>query len=250
MRGIIKQILYASRRDSLFFGTTFLIICCTALSSFLGSNALVEAQSMKIVYTAGVSRITLMLGFIIFIMFYIKRLFDNHEIEVILAHPISRMKVLFGLTIGFALILSFLVLPVFVILLFMGAGFKNALVWILSIYAEGLIMLSFTTCVALIIKSVVHGLFASMALYFMGRVIGSFVSYIQFDFSFEFTKLTGNILKAISVCIPRLDLFGKTKWLLYGDYNLSTIWLFASQALVFTAIFVCIAIIDLRKKEF
>ena len=74
MRGIIKQILYASRRDALFLGTTFIVLICAGLSCFIGSNAVVEAQEARIAYTAGISRIAVMLGFIVFVVFYIKRI--------------------------------------------------------------------------------------------------------------------------------------------------------------------------------
>ena len=101
MRGIIKQILYASRRDALFLGTTFIVLICAGLSCFIGSNAVVEAQEARIAYTAGISRIAVMLGFIVFVVFYIKRMFENHEIEVILSHSISRTKVLIAMEKAF-----------------------------------------------------------------------------------------------------------------------------------------------------
>ena len=41
-----------------------------------------------------------MLGFIVFVVFYIKRMFENHEIEVILSHSISRTKVLIAMFCG------------------------------------------------------------------------------------------------------------------------------------------------------
>ncbi|MBR1429532.1 MAG: hypothetical protein IJ590_04760 [Rickettsiales bacterium] len=250
MRGIIKQILYASRRDALFLGTTFIVLICAGLSCFIGSNAVVEAQEARIAYTAGISRIAVMLGFIVFVVFYIKRMFENHEIEVILSHSISRTKVLIAMFCGFAITLFTLLVPVCVILLLLKTSFTGLLVWALSIYLEGLLMLSFTLCCALIINSQVHSLAGCVMMYIIGRVIGSFVYYIQLSLKLDLYSILSSILRVLSICLPRLDLFGKTSWLLYSDFTIGSIGLFLTQTLAFCGIFVFAAIIDLKKKEF
>ena len=250
MRGIILQILYASRRDALFLGTTFFVLLCTAISCFLGMNASVEAQQARVVYTAGMSRIAIMVGFIIFVVFYIKRMFENHEIEVILSHSISRTQIILGLFFGFTITLLTLVSPAVLILLALQVSIKSLLVWAISLILEGLIMLTFTICCALIVKSQVHSLIACVATYIVGRTIGGFVAYITLSIHFSWYSIVSSILKLASIFIPRFDLFGKTSWLIYNDYSISEITLFLMQSIVFIGIFMCISIIDFRKKEF
>lgn len=250
MKGIILQILYASRRDALFLGTTFFVLCCTALSCFIGSNASTETEMARIMYTAGMSRIAIIIGFIIFVVFYIKRMFDNHEIEVILSHPISRFRIILALFVGFAIILTELIVPVFVILAILKVSITSLLVWSFSLLLEGLIVLSFALCCSLIINSQVHSLVSCIIMYILGRSIGSFISYIKISFQFSFYDMLESFLKVISVFIPRLDIFGKTSWLVYNNYNMQSIAVFFLQSLVFCGIFLCISIIDFRKKEF
>lgn len=250
MKGIILQILYASRRDALFIGTTFLVICLSALSCFLGSMALVENQEARIVYTAGTSRIAVILGFMIFIIFYIKRLFENHEIEVILSHSISRKKIIFGFFAGFAIILLTLLLPIFIILLLLKTSIISALIWILSVYLEGIVVLGFSICCGLMIKSQVLSLSSCFLLYLIGRIIGNFVAYLELSAKIDILSIFASILKMISIVIPRLDLFGKTSWLVYNDFSINCISMFIIQSLIFCGIFLSMAVIDFKKKEF
>ena len=250
MKGIILQILYASKRDALFIGTTFLVICFSALSCFLGSMALVEAQEARIVYTAGTSRIAVIIGFTIFIIFYIKRLFENHEIEVILSHSISRQKIILGFFAGFSVILLTLLLPVLLILTLLKTPFTSTLIWCLSVYLEGLVVLSFAICCGLMIKSQVLSLSTCFLLYLISRTIGNFVAYIELSAKIDIMSVFASILKVISIVIPRFDLFGKTSWLIYNDISINDCIMFVVQSLIFCGIFISMAIIDFRKKEF
>lgn len=250
MKGIILHILYASKRDALFFGTTLFVLFCTAISCFLGMNASVETNEAKIIYTAGMSRIAIIIGFTIFVIFYIKRMFDNHEIEVILTRSISRTKIILGLFVGFMITLLKLLLPAFIILLLLKTNITSLCIWLMSVLGEGLIVLTFAICCSLMIKSQVYSLLFCVLFYCLGRGIGAFVAYISLSFQTSFYNMICSLLKIISILVPRLDLFGKTSWLVYNDVTITDIGLFLSQMLLFCGIFLSIAIIDFRKKEF
>ena len=86
--------------------------------------------------------------------------------------------------------------------------------------------------------------------YIVGRTIGGFVAYITLSIHFSWYSIVSSILKLASIFIPRFDLFGKTSWLIYNDYSISEITLFLMQSIVFIGIFMCISVIDFRKKEF
>ena len=250
MKGVFLQILFAFKRDAVFLGTTIITICCACFSIFLGSNAVVEMQEAKIIYTAGFTRIAVILGFTIFVVFYIKRMFENHEIEVILSHAISRSQMLLSLFFGFSVVLFILLLPISVILCLLKTNIFNVLIWSVSVYFEGVLMLGFILCCSLIIKSFVHSLTASFMMYLLCRIIGNFVAYLTLSKSLEWSAILGSLLKVLSILIPRLDIYGKTSWLIYSDFTLQNITLCIMQTIIFCGIFLCIAAIDLRKKEF
>ena len=250
MKGVFLQILFAFKRDAVFVGTTIVLLCCSGFAIFLGSNAVVESEEAKIVYTAGLSRIAVILGFIVFVTFYIKRMFENHEIESILSRAISRPKFIISMFFAFSVVLSTLILPIGIILLFLKTNIFNIIAWCFSVYLEGILMLSFALCCALIIDSFIHSLFACFMMYLVGRIIGSFVAYITFSMSLEWRGIFESILKLLSLFLPRLDVFGKTSWLIYGNFTLQEMVLPIVQAVIFCGIFLCIANIDFKKRDF
>ena len=249
MNGVILQILYAFKRDMLFIGTTVVVALCAGFAYFLGSNAVVEASEAKIVYMAGFSRIAVILGFIIFVSFYIKRMMENNEIAVILSHAISRGNMLLSMFVGFAVVLCCLTVPVAVILLFLKTNLLNLAIWLLSVICEGLVMLAFTLCCSLIVKSFVLSLSSCFLMYFVGRSIGSFVAYLTLTIKPDIFSIFGSILKIVSLLVPRFDICGKSGWLIYGDFVTQDILLFLLQTIVFCIGFLCIACIDLYKKD-
>jgi ABC-type transport system involved in multi-copper enzyme maturation permease subunit len=251
MRAIILQIIKASKKDSLFLGTTLALIFVTIFALFIGSNALVEEQQMKIVYTAAIGRVVTILGFIVFIVFYLKRLFDNREIEVILSRPISRTNIVFSMIIGLSFLFTLLSIPMLLILvLFLKVNIVNALVWILTFIIEGLSVLSFTLFFSLLISSAVYSLLFSMILYLLCRIIGSFVVYLSFTVKGGFYQIAEFILKITSIFIPRFDLLAKTSWLLYGDYSFMELSLGCLQGLVFMGLMFFASVFDFKRKQF
>ena len=250
MKGIFLQILFAFKRDAVFVCTTLLTLICSGFAFFLGSNAVVETQEAKIVYTAGFSRVAIIAGFLIFIIFYIKQMFENREIEVILSRSISRTKVLIAMFFGFSVVLLTLIIPIITVLIMLKTNLINTIIWCCSVYFEGILVISFALCCSLILNSFIHSLSACFVMYISGRIIGNFTAYLTLSTSTELTAILGSVLKVLSLFIPRLDLFGKTSWLIYGDFSLNDIVLFTSQALVFCSIFLCIASIDLKRKNF
>lgn len=256
MYGIILQILKSAKKDSLFLGMTIATIIVTMISFFLGATALVEEWEMKVVYAAGFSRLVLMLGMIVFISFYVKRLFENGEIEVILSRPISRTKIVLSIIIGFSMLFTLLMVPISLILVsILEVKIKYCAVWILTVLLEGFMVVGFSTFFALLVASSVHGLLISFAVYGTSRVIGSFVAYIHVHSVVDTVKgglysISEGVLKAISVVFPRLDLFGKTSWLLYGDYTMSSLLTVFAQFAVFSAVIFFAIIFDFRRKQF
>ena len=244
------HIFYAFKRDTLFVGTTFLVLCCTGLSIFLGSNAVVEAQEAKIVYTASSSRIVIMLGFVVFISFYIKRMFENREIEVILSRAVSRTKVLLSMFVGFSMTLLCLIFPVFIVLIFLKCKLSHIFIWVISLYCEGLIILSFSLCCSLVIKGFASIFLGCFTFYIISRTIGDFVVYLKMSLSTNMEIFMESVLKILSIFIPRLDFFGKSSWLIYGDFNLSLFVTFLLQTLISCSVFLIVATIDLKNKRF
>jgi ABC-type transport system involved in multi-copper enzyme maturation permease subunit len=232
----------------------FGIAIAVLLSSFLGKTSLAEEQQMKIVYSAVSARTIIMLGTMIFICFHIRRLFDNKEIEMFLSKSISRQAILFSLFISFFLMSIVLVMPIVTIFAtIIKADQVGLIYWTLSLFYELTIVIAFSLFFSLLMNSATISLLMSIGAYVISRLIGTFIVYINIERNIQQKSLFGFteiILKSLSVLMPRLDLFTKSSWLVYGSIKVNSFGLLLAQALIYSALILFAASFDLRRKEF
>lgn len=257
----IRYILITALRDKLFIGLFVAILVAASIALFMGSTAMVEQAQMTVVYIAGASRVILITGLIIFICFHVRRAFENREVEVTLTRPISRASYVCCYWLGFSVLAVLMVIPLAVfIAIFLKVSFSGLLFWSLSLMAEALLVGAFALSCALILQSAVTGVMVSFGFYVISRMMGFFTFMLQHtkvntDFT-DWYWLTQRVLETISMVVPRLDMFSKTEWLVYGVDGDSTIWLWSSvplfvlQALVYIPLLLSMSIYDFRRRQF
>ena len=248
----IRYLLLTALRDWLFLALPLGVGAITALSLFLGSTSLVEEREMTLVLSAGISRIYIMIGLILFICFHVRRSFENREIEMFLSKPMSRASFVLCYWIGFSVIaILFVAFLLAVLLLFIPSNLSGFLGFGFSMIAEALIVTAFALAAALIMQSAVSAVLASFAFYITGRMMGYMLAFLDrpgalnkdihhwADFSFA----------ATSMVLPRLDLFGKTIWLLRG-FEISNIWPFLMQSAVYIPLLLLMGMYDFTRRQF
>lgn len=254
MKTIIRYTLITALRDWLFLGLVLLVAAAYGLSVFTGSTALVEQSEMSIAYFAGSSRIVLMIGLIVFVCFHVRRLFDNREIESMLSKPISRSTFIISYWLGFVILAVIATIPIVVIMeTVYTPNHLGLLYWVASLILELSIVIAFALVAALMLGSAVSSVMASFSFYFISRLMGFFVAALA-----QPSNLTsgiagpfmGHVLKAISTIIPRLDLYAKSSWLIYGIEGQKDLWIFQVQSIVFIGLLLAMAIFDFKRKEF
>jgi ABC-type transport system involved in multi-copper enzyme maturation permease subunit len=258
MLSIIRFTLITALRDLLFIGLLAVTILAIYISSFLGNTALVEQEQMTLSYMAGSTRFILVIGLILFVCFHVRRAFDNKEIEVILSKPISRTRFIIAYWSGFALLSVLTTLPVAAFVsMFIKSNNSGLLLWGVSLILEGVMMVAFAMLSSLIMRSAVTSALSSLCFYFMSRMMGFFVATIYnkpaptaFSFDHILEWLSEQILIAVSTLLPRLDLFAKTKWLIYSAVTKEEIMVFVTQSLVYIPLLLLVAIFDFRRKQF
>ncbi len=234
------------------FGMLIGMIIAVLLSSFLGSTALVESEQMRVIYSANACRFVIMIGLMVFISFHIKRLFENKEMDVFLSRVPSRSSIIISLFSAFSLAaLAVIGQAVLVLMLIYMQNLVDILYWGLTLFLESLVVVSMAVFFSVVIRSATLGLLISFAGYFLSRVIGSFVAYIDISgINFSFNSIIEMILKVMSIVVPRLDLFGKSSIIVYSDYNFTSFGVLLAQSLIYTALIVTCAILDMRTREF
>jgi len=249
----IRYILITALRDWLFVGLLIGIMVATGISATLGSTAFLEKQEMTLAFASGSSRLILMVGLIVFVCFHIRNAFDTKEIDVIMSRPISRSNLVIAYWLGFAFVAFLLTVPIIGLIALVGvtnwAGFAG---WSLSLLLETFLVVALALFSAFTLKSAVTSVIATMGFYVLSRMMAFFVVTSQSGMvggEFKYTVLK-QALALISTLVPRLDLFAKSEWLVYG-FNSSQDWMvFIVQTVIFVPLLVLASIADFRRKQF
>lgn len=254
MYSILKYILLTAVRDRLYVGLFIILLAAFGISSVVGGTALLEKAQATTAFVAGSSRMIFAVGMILFVCFYVHKTFENREVEFVLSKPISRHSFILAYLLGFILVALLIIIPLVALLFFMKANLIGLSYWALSLILEALIIITFSLLTALILKSAVSSVMASLGFYIISRMMGFFVLTIKIpqelsDFATldRFLKAT---LKIISIVFPRLDLYGKSEWLIYGVVNYSDIYIILGQSLIYIPLMIFMAFYDFNRKQF
>lgn len=251
MRSNIRYVLLCAMRDKLFVGLLAGVIIAAILSAIIGSTAFLEEKEMTLSLTAASVRFILITGLIVFVCFHIRSSFESREMDVMLSRPVSRARLVLDYWAGFAMIAFFLVVPTVAIIAGMGGAKSPAFFfWAISLLLESWIVVAVGLFSALVLRSAVSAVMTSLGFYVLARIM------IYFLLTAQSTNIAGQmvwlryILEATSVLMPRLDLFAKSEWLIYGLKSVNDWKLFLLQAVIYIPLLLIASIIDFRRKEF
>lgn len=243
----VRYILLTAQRDSIFIGLAAAIIFGCYIAFFLGSTALTEGEQMSLVYAAGVSRMIVILGLIIFVAFHIRRSFENKEIDQMIVRPVSRERFIISYWMGFSIVALFFVAFTSLILYFLSPDVYGLMYWALSLLAESLIIVSLVMAASLILRSTVVAVLLCIGFYVLSRMAGFLLIIVTKPGS---DGLANGTFEQISKLVPRLDFFSKTEWLVYGVGQWNEVHLFLAQAAIYIGLLLAIAIVDFKRKQF
>jgi ABC-type transport system involved in multi-copper enzyme maturation permease subunit len=256
----IRYILLTAIRDWLFIGLFFAMSLALGISYFLGGTALVEQLQMVVTYTAGSCRVILMTGLVVFVCFHVRRAFENREVEVMLTRPVTRNSFVLSYFLGFSLVATLLFLPLLAaMVILLPTLFKGALIWGLSILLEVYVVIAFSLACSLILRSAVSSVLVSFGFYFISRMMGFFTTILTKNMAGDFLSFNWFIkgfLESSGMLVLRLDLYGKSRWLIYGTDNDPNLWLwdvvpiFVAQSAVYIPLLLFMAMFDFRRRQF
>jgi hypothetical protein len=204
-----------------------------------------------VVFTAGALRMAGVLGLVLFVVFHVRRSFENKDVEYILSRPISRVSFILSHAAAFCFlaILTGLVIA-FVVMGQMPHGLYGRIpIWAVSIIAEFVIMVNVALFFSMVLSSATTGVLASLALYMLARLMGELLGIADHEMDSHMLKILGVVMQGISLIVPRLDLMGQTSWLIYGDAGIGYGFILAQTA-VYSGLVLSAAIVDLVRRQF
>lgn len=248
----IRYILLTALRDWLFIGLLAGILLATGVSATLGGTAFIEEREMTLAFASGSARIILIVGLIVFVCFYVRSAFDTKEIDVVLSRPISRRSLILSYWLGFFVVSCLLVVAVAAIIGMIGVqNTMGYLGWTLSLILEGALVVSLALFSAFTMRSAVTAVLASMGFYVLSRMMELFVLTAESGMvRGHGYDVLAQLLSLISMVVPRLDLFTKSEWLIYG-FDANQDWMvFIAQTLIYVPIVLLATMADFRRRQF
>ncbi|MFT5703807.1 MAG: hypothetical protein ACJAZX_001372 [Rickettsiales bacterium] len=254
MISILKYILLTAIRDRLYVGLFIMLLAAFGISSIVGGTALIEQSEATIAYVAGSARMIFAIGMILFVCFYVRRTFENREVEFVLSKAISRHNLILAYLLGFILVALLIIVPLAILLFFMKANVAGLGYWILSLIFEASIIITFSLLASLILGSAVSAIMASIGFYIISRMMGFFVLTISIPQKLtdlnSVDRVLNGTLKLISIAFPRLDLYGKSEWLIYGVVNPAEFYIILGQSIIYIPLMILMAFYDFNRKQF
>ncbi len=249
---LYRYIIQAAVRDKLFWSIFGALAIVFSLSYFFGSTTLSEGAGFAIVFTAFGARLFGVVCITLFTINYIRRSFDARDIEYLLSRPIGRVGFVLTHAAAFstlAVMASFL-LGGLVALLELKNSSGGVPLWWFSITVEFIIMANVAMFFAFVMKSATACSLVVLAFYLLTRIVGQILGIIALNEGGGVIRFASKVMEFISIFLPRLDLMGQTKWILYGMPESISFGFIAAQGLVFCLMIICATAIDLKRRQF
>ncbi len=228
----------------------------TAVSSLIAISTISEGQQMGLAYASELYRISLVFGLIVAVCFHVRRLHETREIEAILTRPISRGAFAVAYYAAFATIAAVLsIVTVPLLAAAMGAHGRGLLEWEIGMILESWIVVALALFCAMALESATIAVMVTLGFYMLGRTAEFFLaialSGTGHTDSAGVSQWAKAIITVIAAIMPRLDLFGQSRWLIYG--SASSDWgpsMLALQVVIYVPLLLIATIRDLRTRTF
>ncbi len=250
---LIKYVLMAAMRDRMMWGIAVISILGACLSIFSGSAAIIEQGQFVMTYAAGGIRILTLIGLVLFVVFYVRRSFDARDVEFLLTRPISRLQFILSHAAAFSLlaVLSGAFLSLIIFALNRGQFSEGLALWSCGVAAEYILVANTAFFFALVLNSPVSSGLSTLGFYVLARMIGNLMAIAHANLaSTVLFKGLAYVMDMIAMVIPRLDLMAQTSWLIYGNHDWQSWAFICGQAILFLALILTAALIDLKRRQF
>lgn len=252
----LRYILLTALRDRLMAGLALVLVGAVLVSGFLGEATFMEEREMALSFAGFSTRLILVAGLILFVCFHVQRSFENREIDLMLSRPISRPGFVLITWVGFSGVAVLMALVAVVLLPLAGWPARGGLaLWTASLILESLLVVAVALFFALTLRTAVGSALATLGFYLLARIAGFLIGVVESDRPTLAAHDTlgvvlGHAVYAIGLILPRLDLFGQTWWLAYGDTAGGALLPVVAQAAVYIPLLLAAAVFDFRRRRF
>ncbi len=250
-----RYVLITAIRDRMVAAILVAQFAILGGASLMASSVLAEGQAMGLAMAGEGFRGVMVMGLITFISFHVRRMEETREIEAILTRPISRATFVLAYFTGYAGIAALLSLVAGPLLL---AGFAPGALglaeWQASLVLECLIVVAIALFCALSLGSATASVLAATGLYLLGRLGAFFRGIAEGHTGTLSNSVTDHAarwtIEALTSLLPRLDLFGQGRWLVYGPGGGWGLGVLGLQTVIIVPVLLLATIRDLHVKRY
>lgn len=255
MRATFRYVLLTAIRDRFPIAIIVTFFGITALSVLLVGSTIAEGQQMGLAYCGELFRVALVLGLTTFVSYHVRSLHESREIDAILTRPISRgafVVAYFAAFAALATVLAVITAPLLAVAL--GAHGLGLAQWLGSLILESWIIVAMALFAAMALRSATTAVVVSLGFYVLGRTASFFlaiaVSGTGASANEGIYAGTSAVMHVIASIMPRLDLFGQSRWLVSGLGGGWGIGILLLQTAIYVPLLVTATVRDLRVRRF
>lgn len=248
----VRYLLKAAIRDRLLISFSAALVVAASLALFLGSSSVIESGQFALVYMSSSLRIMCVVALSLAIAFMIRRGFDMHEVEFILARPISRLTYVLSHAVAFLIIALVMGGTIVLLLSLQGMSFSSEgyIHWAVGFLLELAVVAMATMFFSFVLSSAVASVMAVFGYYMLARLNGELLGIVDSGMVDGLLWLPSKIIQLALVIAPRFDLYGQSEWLIYGFQESYTLAFLVANALLFMVLLVLGTMIDFVRREF
>ena len=255
MRATFRYVLLTAIRDRFPVAILVALIAATAICALMAASTLSEGAQTGLAYAGEFYRAVLVLGLVTFISFHVRNLHESREIEAILSRPISRTAFVLAYYGAFACMATVLALTTAPMMMAtLAANGIGLAEWEASMVLECLIVAALALFCAMALTSATASVMVALGFYLLGRTAQFFLAI-----AVSGTGASDNegvnlgaqgIMAVIATVMPRLDLFGQSRWLVYGPGGGWGLDVLILQCAIYVPLLLLATARDLRVKRF
>ena len=255
MRATFRYVLLTAMRDRFPVAILVALIAVTALGLLISASTLSEGRQTALALVAEFFRAALVLGLVTFVCFHVRSLHETREIEAILSRPISRVAFVIAYYGAFALLAAGLAaLTVPLLMVSLGANGVGMLMWAASLALELWITVGLALFCAMALSSATAAVMVALGFYLLGRTARFFlaiaVSGTGASDQEGVNQGAQGVMAVVAAIMPRLDLFGQSRWLVYGPGGGWGIDILLLQTAIYVPLLVAATARDLHVRKF
>lgn len=255
MRATFRYVLLTAIRDRFPVAILVALVAITALGVLIAASTLAEGAQTGLAFIGEFDRAALVLGLVTFVCFHVRGLHETREIEAILSRPISRIAFVVAYYSAFAVlaaVLSLLTAPLMMAAL--GANGIGLAMWVASLVLEMWITLSLALFCAMALSSATAAVMVTLGFYLLGRTARFFlaiaVSGTGASDQEGINQGAHGVMAIIAAIMPRLDLFGQSRWLIYGPGGGWGVGILLLQTAIYVPLLLAATARDLEVRRF